>query len=181
MRSSLRSISSRRRKRARVPRQLASLRRAGLLTLPSPPAEPAEACEQQARKTGSDDGAGDTSRDRKMFVHAKDLFVEANDGPLAPLHCWLINMKNDPAATALLRWLTQARRLPIPPPSPRRSPEVDRRPTTIPRAAHQHSKGNLFNTLSLLIFEPLLPPWQRRTNVWRRRTSPARGAKRLRA
>ena len=59
-------------------------------------------------------------------------------------------------------------------------PEVDRRPTTIPRAAHQHSKGNLFNTLSLLIFEPLLPPWQRRTNGWRRATNPARGAKRLR-
>ena len=25
-----------------------------------------------------------------IFDHARDLFVEANDGPLAPLHCWLI-------------------------------------------------------------------------------------------
>src|SRR6266545_2600324 len=25
-----------------------------------------------------------------LFVYAKDLFVGANDGPLAPLHCWLI-------------------------------------------------------------------------------------------
>jgi hypothetical protein len=35
---------------------------------------------------------------RDLFVHAKDVFVEANDGPLAPLHCWLTNRKNDPAA-----------------------------------------------------------------------------------
>jgi hypothetical protein len=34
----------------------------------------------------------------------------------------------------------------------------------------------------LLILEPLpgqLPPWQRRTNVWRRETNPARGSKLL--
>jgi hypothetical protein len=33
-----------------------------------------------------------------LFVYAKDLFVEANDGPLAPLHCWLTNRKNIPTA-----------------------------------------------------------------------------------
>jgi hypothetical protein len=33
-----------------------------------------------------------------LFVHAKDLFDEANDGPLAPLHFWLTNRKNIPTA-----------------------------------------------------------------------------------
>jgi hypothetical protein len=28
--------------------------------------------------------------DPDLFICAKDLFVGANDGPLAPLHCWLI-------------------------------------------------------------------------------------------
>jgi hypothetical protein len=31
-----------------------------------------------------------------LFICAKDLFVEANDGPLAPLHCWLTNRINAP-------------------------------------------------------------------------------------
>ena len=33
-----------------------------------------------------------------LFVHAKDLFVEANDEPLAPLYCWLTNRLNAPVA-----------------------------------------------------------------------------------
>jgi hypothetical protein len=34
-----------------------------------------------------------------LFDHAKDLFVEANDGPLAPLRCWwLTNRRNIPTA-----------------------------------------------------------------------------------
>jgi hypothetical protein len=33
-----------------------------------------------------------------LFDYAKDLFVEANDEPLAPPHCWLTNRTNNPAA-----------------------------------------------------------------------------------
>ena len=48
-----------------------------------------------------------------MLVHAKDLFVEANVGPLAPLHCWLTNRKNDSGSYCAAPMPNQKRRCPF--------------------------------------------------------------------